>query len=408
MRSIIQEALVIVAVLVAAQTPSVAQSQAVLSGTIVDTLGARLAGATVTLLREGQKVQDGKSDSDGTFSFTGVAPDRYQVQASLPGFQSKTSEAVFLGQRGRIVIEVTLEIGPLQQDVVVTAGATEQLQSRTGAPVTVIDEETLEAINKLDVLEALRLVPAAQIVQVGQRGGTTSLFLRGGESNFTKVLIDGIPANDIGGGFDFSQLTLAGVERIEVLRQTNSVIYGSDALTGVVNISTRRGTSRVPTLDYMIDGGSLGTFNNALSFGGVYKRFDYFSQYLVLHDGQRRAQQQLPKRHLRRPFRCRGWYRDERVLEPFAISTAVSATRMPSICIASPTTRCPTPIRRTSAWLPIRRSTRAGRRPCDSARRTRSRCTRTRRPQAFRSIRLVSGRITWARRLRSRMPKDER
>ena len=207
MRSIIQEALVIVAVLVAAQTPSVAQSQAVLSGTIVDTLGARLAGATVTLLREGQKVQDGKSDSDGTFSFTGVAPDRYQVQASLPGFQSKTSEAVFLGQRGRIVIEVTLEIGPLQQDVVVTAGATEQLQSRTGAPVTVIDEETLEAINKLDVLEALRLVPAAQIVQVGQRGGTTSLFLRGGESNFTKVLIDGIPANDIGGGFDFSQLT---------------------------------------------------------------------------------------------------------------------------------------------------------------------------------------------------------
>jgi vitamin B12 transporter len=278
-RSIIQEALVIVAVLVAAQTPSAAQSQAVLSGTIVDTLGARLAGASVTLLRDGQKVHDGKSGSDGTFSFTGLTPDRYQVQASLPGFQSKTSEAVFLGQSGRIVIEVTLEIGALQQNVLVTAGATEQLQSRTGAPVTVIDEATIAAINKLDVLEALRLVPAAQIVQVGQRGGTTSLFLRGGESNFTKVLIDGIPANDIGGGFDFSQLTLASVERIEVLRQTNSVIYGSDALTGVVNISTRRGTSRVPALDYMIDGGNLGTFNNALSFGGAYKRVDYFSQY---------------------------------------------------------------------------------------------------------------------------------
>jgi iron complex outermembrane receptor protein/vitamin B12 transporter len=57
------------------------------------------------------------------------------------------------------------------------------------------------------------------------------------------------------------------------------VIYGSDALTGVVNISTRRGTSRVPALDYAIDGGNLGTFNNALSFGGAYKRFDYFSQY---------------------------------------------------------------------------------------------------------------------------------
>ena len=279
MTQIVRVAVVLVAVLSAAQTYVTAQAQAVLMGTVVDALGARLDGATVALLRDGQTVRDGKSGGDGTFSFSGLAPDRYQVQVSMPGFQSKTSEAVFVGQGGSVTIEVALEIGPLQQDVVVTAGATEQLQARTGAPVTVIDEATIESINKLDVLEALRLVPASQIVQVGQRGGATSLFLRGGESNFTKVLIDGIPANDIGGGFDFSQLTIASVERIEVLRQTNSVIYGSDALTGVVNISTRRGTSRVPALDYAIDGGNLGTFNNALSFGGAYKRFDYFSQY---------------------------------------------------------------------------------------------------------------------------------
>jgi vitamin B12 transporter len=276
---VIRVMFVVVGVLSVTQMYVTAQIRPMLSGIVVDTLGARLAGATVTLLRDGRKVEDGKSDSEGAFSFSGLTPDRYQVQASMPGFQSKTSEAVFVGQSGGVSIEVALEIGPLQQDVVVTAGATQQLQARTGAPVTVIDEETLEAINKLDVLEALRLVPAAQIVQVGQRGGTTSLFLRGGESNFTKVLIDGIPANDIGGGFDFSQLTLASVERIEVLRQTNSVIYGSDALTGVVDITTRRGTSRVPTFEYVIDGGNLGTFNNALTIGGAYKRFDYFSQY---------------------------------------------------------------------------------------------------------------------------------
>ena len=99
MTRIIRVVLVIVAVFVAAQAPR-RSNQAVLSGTVVDTLGARLAGATVTLLREGQKVQDGKSGSDGTFSFTGLTPDRYQVQASLPGFQSKTSEAV-LHRSGR-------------------------------------------------------------------------------------------------------------------------------------------------------------------------------------------------------------------------------------------------------------------------------------------------------------------
>ena len=178
------------------------------------------------------------------------------------------TDAVFVGELA-VAVDVALEIGPLQQDVVVTAEAGGVLQSQTGAPVTVIDSATLEALNKPDVLDALRLVPAPQIVQVGQRGGATSLFLRGGNSNFTKVLIDGMPANDIGGGFDFSQLDTAGVDRIEVLRQTNSVVYGSDALTGVVNITTRRGSSRVPEFQYSIDGGNLSTFKNSISLGGA-------------------------------------------------------------------------------------------------------------------------------------------
>ena len=167
------------------------------------------------------------------------------------------------------------------------------LQSQTGAPVTVIDSATLEALNKPDVLEALRLVPGAQIVQVGQRGGATSLFLRGGNSNFTKVLIDGMPANDIGGGFDFSQLDTAGVDRIEVLRQTNSVVYGSDALTGVVNITTRRGSSRVPEFEYAIDGGNLRTFSNSISLGGAVRRFDYFSQYWYFTTDNNTPEQRL-------------------------------------------------------------------------------------------------------------------
>jgi len=265
--------------IVFAPRAGLAQAQGVLAGAVVDALGARVAGATLTLLRDGEPVQKAASAGDGTFAFQGLSSDRYQIQASAPGFEPRTSDAVFVQSGARVSLEVALEIGPLRQDVVVTAGAAEQLQSRTGAPVTVVDSDTLDALHTLDVLEALRLVPGSHIVQTGQRGGLTGLYLRGGNSNFTKVLIDGVPANDIGGGFDFSQLATAGVDRIEVLRQTNSVIYGSDALTGVVNITTRRGASRIPALDYAIDGGSLGTFSNALSFGGAVKRFDYFSQY---------------------------------------------------------------------------------------------------------------------------------
>ena len=257
---------------------AMAQEQGALSGVVLDSLGARVAGAAVTLNGEGAETADTKSDAEGAFTFRNLAPGRYQVTATAQGFQPRTSEPVYAGPGTRASVEVVLEVGPLQQDIVVTAEAGGVLQSQTGAPVTVIDSAMLDALNKPDVLEALRLVPGAQIVQVGQRGGGTSLFLRGGNSNFTKVLVDGMPANDIGGGFDFSQLDTAGVDRIEVLRQTNSVVYGSDALTGVVNITTRRGSSRVPEFQYSIDGGNLSTFRNSISLGGAVKRFDYFSQ----------------------------------------------------------------------------------------------------------------------------------
>jgi iron complex outermembrane receptor protein/vitamin B12 transporter len=256
-----------------------AQGGGTLSVQVVDSLGARVAGASVTLTRDGSQVAESKSNAEGTFTFSELTPGRYQVTATAQGFQPRTSDPVYAGPGSRAIVEVALEVGALHQDIVVTAESGTVRQSQTGAPVTVIDSQTLEALNKPDLLEALRLVPGAQIVQVGERGGGTSLFLRGGNANFTKVLVDGMPANDIGGAFDFGQLDTAGVDRIEVLRQTNSVRYGSDALTGVVNIATRRGTARVPQFEYGIDGGNLRTFRNSISLGGAVRRYDYFSQY---------------------------------------------------------------------------------------------------------------------------------
>jgi vitamin B12 transporter len=179
---------------------------------------------------------------------------------------------------GGPVVRVALQIGPLQQDVVVTAAATELPVSQVAAPVTVIDSQTLQALGKVDVLEPLRVVPGVQVIQTGPRGGTTSLFVRGGNPNFNKVLIDGVPANDVGGAFDFAQLATAGVESVEVLRAANSVLYGSDAMSGVISVTTRRGRFRVPEAAYSIDGGNLGTFRQAGSIAGAIKRFDYFSE----------------------------------------------------------------------------------------------------------------------------------
>ena len=263
---------------VSGAAPAGAQQQATVSGVVTDPLGARVPNATVTLTG-GAQSRDTKSGSDGAFSFTNVAPGLYQVVATLSGFQPYTSDQTYVGAGATHVVNVTLQVSPLEQKVLVTAAATEITQAQTGAPVSVIDSAALDALNKPDILEALRLVPGAQVVQTGARGSQTSLFIRGGNGDFNKILIDGAVANDIGGGFDFAQLATAGVDRVEVMRQTNSVMYGSDALAGVVSIQTKRGRTRVPEFTYAADGGNLGTWTSDAGIGGVVKRFNYYSTY---------------------------------------------------------------------------------------------------------------------------------
>lgn len=109
------------------------------------------------------------------------------------------------------------------------------------ASVTVLRGEDLRLRGITTVAEALNTLPGAYLAQTGSQGGTTSLFLRGGESKYVKVLIDGVPANDPGGVYDFASLTTDNVDRIEIVRGPVSVIHGADAATGVVQVFTRRG-----------------------------------------------------------------------------------------------------------------------------------------------------------------------
>ena len=244
-------------------------------GRVVDPIGAGVQ-ATVTLLRNGQPVEETASDAQGRFVFDSVSAGRYQVEVGAAGFATARSAPVFVSASADVSLDIALQLAGIEQYVVVTAAATDLPQSRVGSPITVIDRETLDNLAKPDVLESLRTVPGMQVVQTGGRGGTTSVFVRGGAANFNKVLIDGIPTNDIGGSADFDSLSTAAIDRVEVLRSSNSVLYGSDALSGVINLTTPRGRTRIPELTYSIDGGNLGTTRNELSFGGAIDRFDYF------------------------------------------------------------------------------------------------------------------------------------
>ena len=124
--------------------------------------------------------------------------------------------------------------------VTVTATRLPIARDATPAAITVITGAELRARGVTRLTEALRDIPGASVVQSGSFGAQAGLFLRGGESDYTKVLVDGVPLNDAGGSIDLAHLSLADVDRIEIVRGPASVLWGSDAVTGVIQIFTTR------------------------------------------------------------------------------------------------------------------------------------------------------------------------
>lgn len=260
--------------------PVGAQSQSILRGKVTDPLGQSIPKAKVLVLRDKKEVAHTSSNAEGAFQVTVPEGGRYDVRITAPGFATATLASLFVASGETTEVPpVSLSIGPMTQRIVVSATGSAIPETQVGASISVIDGEQIRTLDKLDVLEDLRLVPGAQIVQTGQRGGATSLYIRGGNSDFNKILVDGIPVNQIGGDFDFAQLSDTGVGNLEILRGSNSVLYGSDALSGVVNVTSERGETPEPELMYSVDGGNFGTLHQDVSVGGAFHNLDYFSEF---------------------------------------------------------------------------------------------------------------------------------
>jgi vitamin B12 transporter len=162
------------------------------------------------------------------------------------------------------------------QGIVVSATRIETPLNEIGSSVTLIPAEEIERNQRRTLPDVLQTVPGLNIVQTGGPGGKTSVFMRGSNSNHTKVIIDGIDANDPSqdGVFDFGQVLTSDIERVEVLRGPQSSLYGSDAIGGVVNIVTKKGEGP-PQFTGRLEGGSFDTFNQSASVRGSVSRFNY-------------------------------------------------------------------------------------------------------------------------------------
>jgi vitamin B12 transporter len=252
-------------------------------GTVTDSLGAVIAGAQVQLLRQGKPISITATDSEGKYRFLPLSPGRYQIRANASSFATQQSDAIYVGGNSNASVDLTLKIGSVAQQIVVSATGMNLPDTQTGASVSVVTSDQFQY--KPEVLEPLREIPGVQVLENGQRGINESLFIRGGESKSNKVLLDGVPLNEIGGTVDFGGVFTTGIDQVEILRGPNSALYGADALAGVVNLTTYQGSTFTPQLSYALDAGNFNSLHNDLSLGGIFRQLDYFSEFARFDGG---------------------------------------------------------------------------------------------------------------------------
>ncbi|MGH9500975.1 MAG: TonB-dependent receptor [Terriglobales bacterium] len=239
---------------------------------VIDPQSAVVAGAQVMLFVAGSMtpvaVQYSSPEGAAVFRDSGSGP--YRVRVLAPGFAPRTLDAASSGE-----ITVGLALATAAETVVVTATRSPVPNQEGGASVATLSSRQLQVMNPVAASDALRFLPGAVVDAAGQRGGLTSLFVRGGDSRYNKVIVDGVSITQPGGTFDFGTLPLAEADRVEFLRGAQSTLYGSDAMTSVVQVWTRTGTSPVPELRFGADAGNYGTESGYASLAGANGRFDY-------------------------------------------------------------------------------------------------------------------------------------
>jgi vitamin B12 transporter len=254
-----------------------AAEQGSLRGTVRDPLGAVVTGATVELLDGTTVVKTTATDGIGNYTFDVPMSGRYRVRASAPTFQNATSDSIYVTKSAKAELDITLATQTLTQQISVTATATPTPIAQIGASVTVLTADDYRQYT--EVRDPLRQIPGLQVTQTGQLGGTSALSIRGGNTDANKVLIDDVPVNDIGGAVEFANFATVGIQQIEVLREPNSALYGSDALAGVVSMTTVRGTTKLPMFTYAGDGGNFSTYHQEATASGVARQFDYYGAF---------------------------------------------------------------------------------------------------------------------------------
>ena len=251
---------------------SIAASASELNVKVIDPSSAAVSGAHVSLIRgsDSKVLRTAVTSAEGTAQIALPDSGSFRVRVLAPGFAAET-----LDVSAQPEVTIKLRLAPTSETVVVTATRTPVTGEAAAADVNTLTAEQLTTMNPAAAADAVRFLPGAVVNAAGQRGSLTSLFVRGGESRYNKVIVDGGTVNEPGGTFDFGTLPLNEAGRLEFVRGAQSTLYGSDAITSVVQVWTRTGNTPVPELRLGASGGNFSTASGDASLAGAHERFDY-------------------------------------------------------------------------------------------------------------------------------------
>jgi iron complex outermembrane receptor protein/vitamin B12 transporter len=246
-------------------------------GVVTDASGAKVTGANVVLLSGGKAVGAAVSKADGSFQIITGVEGRFFLLVSAKSFRQLETPGFYAGRLDSIERNIVLEPEWVRESIVVTATGTPTPQPQTSEATSVLGP--LDLALRSDMTSVLRLMPGTVVVQSGQMGAASSLFIRGGNSDANKILLDGVDTGDMGNGFDFGPLSITAVERAEVYRGPDSNLYGAGAASGVVSLTTPRGTTSFPSLLFQGDAGSFHTSREELEVAGAHNKLDYLGAF---------------------------------------------------------------------------------------------------------------------------------
>jgi outer membrane cobalamin receptor len=243
-----------------------------INGRVIDPDQKPVPSARVLLIAAGAPIRSAETDSRGEFTL--IAPDegRFELRIAAEGFRA--DPIVYDASAATLDIgSIALAISAVSETLVVSAAQAELPRSQTPSAVFVIGAAELRDRQVITVSDALRQVPGLSVARAGSVGALTSVFPRGGESDYTLVYIDGIQMNAFGGGFDFAHLATANLDRIEIVRGPQSALYGSNAIGAVVRAVTRDGGA--PTADASFEGGSFSTMRMTAGTSGTVNNWSW-------------------------------------------------------------------------------------------------------------------------------------